>query len=107
MDKEPLEESITSTITPAIEHIENDDASVESAVVFCDDQKQAENSENYKDMPKNPMTVIDVLLATAHVTKNKADKPESKAIQHENPIGIDEKVPVIPDTTIFNYIALL
>jgi len=107
LDKEPLEESITSTITPAIEHIENDDASVESAVVFCDDQKQAENSENYKDMPKNPMTVIDVLLATAHVTKNKADKPESKAIQHENPIGIDEKVPVIPDTTIFNYIALL
>ena len=107
-DKDPLEESSATMITPAIEHIGNDDASsIESGAVFCGDQKETETAENFKNTPKNLLPVIDVILATAHVTKNKEDKPESKAIQHENPVEIDEKVPVIPDTTIFNYIALL
>lgn len=106
-DKDPLEESITTTITPAIEHIENYDASIKSGAVFYGDQNETETAENLKDIPKNPLPVIDVILATAHATKNKAHTPGSKAIQHENPIGIDEKVPVISDTILFNYSASL
>ena len=107
-DKDSLEESITTTITPAIEHIGNNDASsIESGAVFCGGQKETETAEAFKTIPKNPLPVIEVILATADATKNKADKPESKPIQHENPIGIDKEVPVIPDTTSFNYIASL
>ena len=106
-DKDLLEESSATMITPAIEYIENHDACVESGAIFCGDQKETETTENFKDITKNPPPVIDVILATAHATKNKAHTPESKAIQNSNPIGIEEKVPVISDTTLFNYIASL
>ncbi len=107
-DKETLEEDSTATITPAIEHIENDIESLESEMTTsCIDKKEADTEENFKGTPKSPTPIAQATSPIAPSTKNKLHTSESNAVQHENPIGIDEKDPAISDTTMFNFRASL